>query len=83
MRVGEWYADVDRWPLAVIRLHGAELDPEPEFETFAQAIDACLDRREPCVFVMNLTGAKDWARLGPHLVDCVAAARFLPEDAGS
>ncbi|MHC4839252.1 MAG: 16S rRNA (guanine(527)-N(7))-methyltransferase RsmG [Planctomycetota bacterium] len=30
--------------------------------------------------VTNLTGAKDWDRLGPHLLDCVHAAAFLPED---
>jgi 16S rRNA G527 N7-methylase RsmG len=30
--------------------------------------------------VTNLTGAKDWKRLGPHLLDCVYAARFLPTD---
>jgi len=30
--------------------------------------------------VTNLTGAKDWERLGPHLLDCAVAARFLPKD---
>jgi 16S rRNA (guanine527-N7)-methyltransferase len=30
---------------------------------------------------MNLTGAKDWDRLIPsHFVDCLEAARFIPED---
>ena len=30
---------------------------------------------------MSLTGAKDWDRLIPnHLVDCLEAARFIPED---
>lgn len=30
--------------------------------------------------VTNLTGAKDWKRLGPHLLDCVHAAAYLPKD---
>lgn len=77
MRVGEWYADVGRWPLAVIRLHGAELDPEPEFETFAQAIDVCLDRRESCVIVMNLTGAKPDASRRRRVAELMDSRREL------
>jgi len=65
----QWEADLKRWPVAIIALHGPDDGTQPSYESFVAACEACLARRARHGVVLDLTGAAPDARRRKAIID--------------